>query len=100
MTHIRPRHAVIVDQQKGVATMFVLFVHEGTSWNVDRRDDRGKLRHSRRQDPRGGSSALRHHSLWPGRRLDRLQALTISSGTGAEVRLGRETRQRAAIPLA
>jgi hypothetical protein len=24
MKHIRPRHAVIVDQQKGVATMFVL----------------------------------------------------------------------------
>jgi len=24
MKHIRPRHAIIVDQQKGVATMFVL----------------------------------------------------------------------------
>ncbi len=30
MKHIRPRHAVIIDQQKGVATMFVLFVHDGT----------------------------------------------------------------------
>ena len=30
MKHIRPRHAMIVDQQKGVATMFVLFVHDGT----------------------------------------------------------------------
>ena len=30
MKHIRPRHALIIDQQKGVATMFVLFVHDGT----------------------------------------------------------------------
>jgi hypothetical protein len=30
MKHIRPRHAIIIDQQKGVATMFVLFVHDGT----------------------------------------------------------------------
>ena len=30
MKHIRPRHAIILDQQKGVATMFVLFVHDGT----------------------------------------------------------------------
>ena len=30
MKHIRPRHAVILDQQKGVATMFVLFVLDGT----------------------------------------------------------------------
>jgi hypothetical protein len=30
MKHIRPRHALIVDQQKGVAAMFVLFVHDGT----------------------------------------------------------------------
>jgi hypothetical protein len=29
MKHIRPRHAVIVDQQKGVA-IFCLFVHDGT----------------------------------------------------------------------
>jgi hypothetical protein len=30
MKHIRPRHALIVDQQKGVATIFALFVHDGT----------------------------------------------------------------------
>jgi hypothetical protein len=30
MKHIRPRHALIIDRQKGVATMFVLFVHDGT----------------------------------------------------------------------
>ena len=30
MKHIRPRHAIIVDQQKGVATIFCLFVHDGT----------------------------------------------------------------------
>lgn len=30
MKHIRPRHATIIDQQKGVVTMFVLFVHDGT----------------------------------------------------------------------
>jgi hypothetical protein len=30
MKHIRPRHALIIDQQRGVATMFVLFVHDGT----------------------------------------------------------------------
>jgi hypothetical protein len=30
MKHIRPRHAVIIDQQKGVATIFCLFVHDGT----------------------------------------------------------------------
>lgn len=30
MKHIRPRHAAIIDEQKGVATMFVLFVHDGT----------------------------------------------------------------------
>lgn len=30
MKHIRPRHAMIIDQQKGVVTMFVLFVHDGT----------------------------------------------------------------------
>jgi hypothetical protein len=28
--HIRPRHAIIIDQQKGVATIFCLFVHDGT----------------------------------------------------------------------
>ena len=30
MKHIRPRHALIIDQQKGVATIFCLFVHDGT----------------------------------------------------------------------
>ena len=30
MKHIRPRHAVIIDEQKGVASMFVLFVLDGT----------------------------------------------------------------------
>ena len=30
MKHIRPRHAMIIDQQKGVVSMFVLFVHDGT----------------------------------------------------------------------
>jgi hypothetical protein len=30
MKHIRPRHATIIDQQKGVVTMFVLFVLDGT----------------------------------------------------------------------
>jgi hypothetical protein len=30
MKHIRPRHAIIIDQQKGVATIFCLFVHDGT----------------------------------------------------------------------
>ena len=30
LKHIRPRHATIIDQQKGVVTMFVLFVHDGT----------------------------------------------------------------------
>lgn len=42
--HIRPRHAIIVDQQKGVAMVFCLFVHD--------------------------SDAICDHSLWPGRRLD------------------------------
>jgi hypothetical protein len=30
MKHIRPRHAIIVDRQKGVVSMFALFVHDGT----------------------------------------------------------------------
>ena len=30
MKHIRPRHAIIIDQEKGVATIFCLFVHDGT----------------------------------------------------------------------
>jgi len=30
MKHIRPRHAMVIDQQKGVVTIFALFVHDGT----------------------------------------------------------------------
>ena len=30
MKHIRPRHAIMIDQEKGVATIFCLFVHDGT----------------------------------------------------------------------
>jgi hypothetical protein len=30
MKHIRPRYAIIVNQQKGVATIFCLSVHAGT----------------------------------------------------------------------
>ena len=43
MKHIRPRHATIVDQQKGVATMFVLFVHDGTRRGAKPDDPPGML---------------------------------------------------------
>jgi hypothetical protein len=43
MKHIRPRHALIIDQQKGVATMFVLFVHDGTRRNAKLGDPPGML---------------------------------------------------------
>ena len=43
MKHIRPRHAVIIDQQKGVATMFVLFVHDGTRRGAKPDDPPGML---------------------------------------------------------
>ena len=43
MKHIRPRHAIIIDQQKGVATMFVLFVHDGTRRGAKPDDPPGML---------------------------------------------------------
>ena len=43
MKHIRPRHALIIDQQKGVATMFVLFVHDGTRRGAKPDDPPGML---------------------------------------------------------
>jgi hypothetical protein len=43
MKHIRPRHAIIVDQQKGVASMFVLFVHDGTRRGAKPDDPPGML---------------------------------------------------------
>lgn len=30
MKHIRPRHAIVIDEQKGLASVFALFVHDGT----------------------------------------------------------------------
>ena len=43
MKHIRPRHALIIDQQKSVATMFVLFVHDGTRRGAKPNDPPGML---------------------------------------------------------
>jgi hypothetical protein len=43
MKHIRPRHAVIVDQQEGVATIFCLFVHDGTRRGAKPDDPPGML---------------------------------------------------------
>jgi hypothetical protein len=43
MKHIRPRHAIIVDQQKGVATIFCLFVHDGTRRGARPDDPPGML---------------------------------------------------------
>jgi hypothetical protein len=43
MKHIRPRHALIIDQQKSVATMFVLFVHDGTRRGAKPDDPPGML---------------------------------------------------------
>jgi hypothetical protein len=43
MKHIRPRHAIIVDQQKGVATIFCLFVHDGTRRGAKPDDPPGML---------------------------------------------------------
>jgi hypothetical protein len=41
--HIRPRHATIVDQQKGVSTIFCLFVHDGTRRGAKPDDPPGML---------------------------------------------------------
>jgi hypothetical protein len=43
MKHIRPRHALIIDQQKGVATIFCLFVHDGTRRGAKPDDPSGML---------------------------------------------------------
>ena len=43
MKHIRPRHAIIVDQQRGVATMFCLFVLDGTRRGAKPDDPPGML---------------------------------------------------------
>ena len=43
MKHIRPRHAIIVDQQKGVAAIFCLFVHDGTRRGAKPDDPPGML---------------------------------------------------------
>jgi hypothetical protein len=43
MKHIRPRQAILLPQQKGVATIFCLFVHDGTRRGAKPDDPPGML---------------------------------------------------------
>ena len=76
MKHIRPRRALVIDQQKGLVAMYPLFI-----WNAARREAGRPSRNAaeagdwnvwnpRRPDPRSGSVPLRDHPLRIGERLD------------------------------
>src|SRR6202034_4121059 len=79
MKHIRPRRALVIDQQKGLVAMYPLFIHDGTRRGAKPGDPPGMLQNlvtvetfwdPRRPDPRSGSVPLRDHPLRLGERLD------------------------------
>ena len=43
MKHIRPRRVLVVDEQKGLVSVFALFVHDGTRRNAPPNSPPGML---------------------------------------------------------
>ena len=43
MKHIRPRRALVIDQQKGLVAMYPLFIHDGTRRGAKPGDPPGML---------------------------------------------------------
>jgi hypothetical protein len=43
MKHIRPRRALVIDQQKGLVAMYPLFIHDGTRRGAKPEDPPGML---------------------------------------------------------
>ena len=98
MKHIRPRRALIIDEQNGLVGMFPLFVHDGTRRGAPPDAPPGMLqnlvtignvRYSRRVNPRGGSVPLRDASLRAGEWVDggiralKTQDFFLGGGSGA-----------------
>jgi hypothetical protein len=61
MKHIRPRRALIVDEQKGIVGTFPLFVHDGTSRTAKPGDPPGMLQNLVTMETFGVRGGLTHH---------------------------------------
>ena len=106
MKHIRPRRALIIDEQKGLVATFPLFVHDGTSRTAKPDAPPGMLQNlvtmetfgnPRRPDPSRRSIPLCYATLRAGQRLDhRLRPLIPYQGSSID---GRSRAQFAAKPV-
>ena len=61
MKHIRPRRALIIDEQKGLVGTFPLFVHDGTSRNAKPGAPPGMLLNLVTMETFGIRGGLIHH---------------------------------------
>jgi hypothetical protein len=61
MKHIRPRRALIIDEQKGLVATFPLFVHDGTSRNAKPDAPPGMLQNLVTMETFGIRGGLIHH---------------------------------------
>jgi hypothetical protein len=61
MKHIRPRRALIIDEQKGLVGTFPLFVHDGTSRTAKPGDPPGMLQNLVTMETFGIRGGLIHH---------------------------------------
>jgi hypothetical protein len=61
MKHIRPRRALIIDEQKGLVATFPLFVHDGTSRNAKPGAPPGMLQNLVTMETFGIRGGLIHH---------------------------------------
>jgi len=61
MKYIRPRRALIIDEQKGLVATFPLFVHDGTRRNAKPGDPPGMLQNLVTMETFGIRGGLIHH---------------------------------------
>jgi hypothetical protein len=61
MKHIRPRRALVVDEQKGLVATFPLFVHDGTRRGSKPGDPPGMLQNLVTMETFGIRDGLIHH---------------------------------------